>query len=156
GSRFTVFLSKLCVILFATILYYGFVMISLVIGSVLMNVMLPDGLAGVNLVQGALMQSFFMQFGMPVTLSELVYELFFVVMMFSILSTFVMLDRSKKIWGMVMGALYGIGTIVLFLFTKSLFLYQDEVFFVNWAFVLGVTIVSTLLSAYLLNKKVSI
>lgn len=156
GSRFTIFLSKLCVIVVSIVLYYGFVMFSLVLGAILMNVILPAGLAGENLLQGAMMQSSVLPFAIPNTMGQLAYELVFVVMIFSILSTFVMLDRSKRIFGMIMGALYGIATVALFIYTKTLFLFQDEVFYVNWTFVLGITLISTLLSAYLLDKKVTI
>ncbi|MGL4374043.1 MAG: hypothetical protein ACRCS6_09690, partial [Turicibacter sp.] len=49
GSRFTIFLSKLAVILLAVMLFYGFVLINLGIGELLMNVILPKGLVGSEL-----------------------------------------------------------------------------------------------------------
>lgn len=157
GSRFTIFLSKLCVIVSSIILYYGFVLLSLVLGTTLMHVLLPEGLVGENLLQGALLQQrSILQHAIPTTMAQLAYELSFVVMMFSILSTFVLFDRSKRIFGMIMGALYGIATVALFIYINTLFLFQDEVFYANWAFVIGTTLISILLSAYLLEKKVTI
>ena len=76
--------------------------------------------------------------------------------MFSLISVFVLCDRSKKIFGLIAGAIFGIANIALFIYTKTLYLYIDERFFVDYGFVFGMSTVSILICAWLLNKKVSI
>lgn len=156
GQRTSILLSKLIVIILSVFVFYAVVLLNLGIGSVLLNTLLPDGLTGEHLVQGALLQSQFINFVLPLTLTDFIYKLLFVILMFGLISVFVLSDRSKKIFGIIFGILYGIANIAVFLYTKSLFLFVDERFFVNFGFVLIGTVLSYSISTWLLNKKVSI
>lgn len=156
GNRLSILLSKLIVIILSVCVFYAIVLIDLGIGSLLMNMLLPEGIVGNHLVQGALSQSQFISFVLPLTMTDFIYKFMFVLLMFGIISVFVLSDRSKKIFGILFGILYGIANIAVFLYTKSLFLFIDERFMVNFGFVLIGTVLSYGISAWLLNKKVSI
>ena len=157
GSRLRIFFSKLTVFLLIFVSYYGLILLNLYIGGIMMGYVLPDNTVADNLVQNALLYSMFIPYAIPVSLNSLVFNLAFIVMMFAILSVFVLLDRSKKVWGMIGGLIYVIGSIVLFFYINiGLYLFTTERVQINWAFV-GVFLVgSTLISYYLLKKKVSI
>ena len=75
---------------------------------------------------------------------------------FSLISVFVLCDRSKKIFGLIAGVIFGIANIALFIYTKTLYLYIDERFFVDYGFVFGMSAISIFICGWLLNKKVSI
>ena len=156
GQRFTIFLSKLIVILFSFFVFYGVILINLVIGSLLMNTLLPDGIVANQLIQNLVQKSDLVAMILPLSISDFIYKIAFIVLMFSLISVFVLCDRSKKIFGLIAGAAFGIANIALFVYTKTLYLYVDERFLVNYGFVFGMSTISILICAWLLNKKVSI
>lgn len=156
GQRTSILLSKLVVIILSVFVFYAIVLLDLGLGSILMNSLLPEGVVGEHLVQGALLQSQFINFVLPLTITDFIYKLLFVILMFGLISVFVLSDRSKRIFGIIFGTLYGIINIAIFLYTKSLFLFVDERFIVNFGFVLIASVLSYGISTWLLNKKVSI
>lgn len=156
GSRFRIFLSKLIVFLFIFIGYYGVILINLLLSSQVMNLLLPKGAAADHLVQNFLLHSQFIGYVIPTNLSALVYQVSFIIMIFSILSVFVLLDRSKRILGMLLGFLYVTGSMALFIYLNTLELYTSEKALADWAFSATFILLSTLLSYYLLKRKVSI
>lgn len=156
GNRFRIFLSKLIVFLFIFLAYYGVILINLLISSQLMKFMLPDQATAENLVQNFLINSQFVGYVMPTSLSTLLYQIAFIVMIFSILSVFVLLDRSKRILGMITGFIYVAASIVLFIYLNTQELYTSEKLMANWAFSAAYILVSMAISYYLLKRKVSI
>ena len=103
GQRTSILLSKLIVIILSVFVYYAIVLLNLGIGSLLLNTLLPDGLTGKHLVQGALLQSQFINFVLPLTMTDFIYKLLFVILMFGLISVFVLSDRSKRIFGIIFG-----------------------------------------------------
>lgn len=156
GNRFTIVLSKLIVIVFSMFTYCGVILLNLLIGSALLNGILPEGIVADNLIQGLLSQSELIGFLLPLTMNDFFYRLAFIILMFGIITVFVFLDRSKRIFGFIFGAIYGIANVALFIYTQTIFLFVDERFFVNWGFVLGMSMLSYGISYWLLQKKVSI
>ncbi|MGM9988687.1 MAG: hypothetical protein ACI35O_15895 [Bacillaceae bacterium] len=156
GSRLRIFTSKLTVFVLSFIAYYAVVIINLYIGTLLMKGFLPEGAVAENLMKNALTMSELLSIAFPVSLYEFFYKMAFLVMMFSILSVFVLMDRSKRIWGMVAGAVYGALTVAVFIYTKTWFLYTSERVMVDWTFVAIVLVLSMVQVVYLLKKKVSI
>ena len=102
GQRTSILLSKLIVIILSVFVYYAIVLLNLGIGSLLLNTLLPDGLTGKHLVQGALLQSQFINFVLPLTMTDFIYKLLFVILMFGLISVFVLSDRSKRIFGIIL------------------------------------------------------
>lgn len=156
GSRFRIFMSKLTVFLFIFMSFYGVVLLCLFISGVQMRFMLPEQAVANHLVQNFILHSQMISYILPIGLNNLIYQLAFIVMIFTILSVFVLLDRSKKVWGMITGLFYVIGSMVLFFYMSRLDLYTNERVLVDWAFTGFFLIVSTAISYYLLKKKVSI
>ena len=156
GQRFSIFLSKLVVILLSVFCFYGVILINLSIGALLMNALLLDGTVANQLMTTMLQKSYFIGMILPLSISDFIYKIAFIILMFSLISVFVLCDRSKKIFGLIAGAIFGIANIALFIYTKTLYLYMDERFFVDYGFVFGMSTVSILICAWLLNKKVSI
>ncbi len=156
GQRFSIFLSKLVVIIVSMFIFYGVVLLNLGLGSLLMHAILPEGIVAPNLIQGTLLQSEYIAMILPLTIGDFLYKTLFVILMFNLISLFVLADRSKRILGLVLGTIYGIANVVIFVYTKTLFLFIDERFFVNWGFVIITAALSMAISAWLLNKKVSI
>ncbi|MEO4054631.1 hypothetical protein [Solibacillus sp. CAU 1738] len=156
GSRFRIFTSKLVVFLLIFVTYYGIVLLNLFISSFLVKFILPEQIIASDLVQNYILHSQFLPFVIPVSGGSLLFNLAFLIMMFSILSVFVLWDRSKRIWGMIGGFIYMGSTVVVFFYLNTLDLYTSEISIVNWAFTLCVLTISTAFSYYLLKKKVSI
>ncbi len=156
GNRFSIVLSKLIVILCSILTYCGVILLNVFIGSALLNFIMPEGIVADNLIHGLLSQSELFGFLLPLTLGDFLYRLAFIVLMFGIITVFVFLDRSKRIFGFILGGIYGIANIALFIYTQTLFLFVDERFFVDWGFVLGMNLLSYGISYWLLHKKVSI
>ena len=121
-----------------------------------MNALLLDGTVANQLMTTMLQKSYFIGMILPLSISDFIYKIAFIILMFSLISVFVLCDRSKKIFGLIAGAIFGIANIALFIYTKTLYLYIDERFFVDYGFVFGISTVSILICAWLLNKKVSI
>lgn len=156
GSRFRIFASKLVVFMFIFIAYYGIVLLNIFLSSFVVKFILPEEILAGNLVQNFILHSQILPFIIPVSGATLLFNLTFLVMMFAILSVFVLWDRSKRIWGMVGGFIYMSSTIVVFFYLNTLELYTSERTLVNWAFTITVLALSTAISFYLLKKKVSI
>ena len=136
--------------------FYGVVLVNLLLSSLMMNLVLPEQIVSAHLVQNVILHSEILPFVLPVSLSALLYKLAFIVMIFAILSVFVLMDRSRKIWGMVCGFIYTVVYMAIFVYIMRLELFTSERVLVNWLFV-GITLmISVVISYYLLKKKVSI
>lgn len=156
GSRFRIFTSKLVAFLFIFVTYYGIVLLNLFLSSFIVKFILPDQIIASDLVQNYILHSQLLPFVIPVSGASLLFNIAFLIMMFSILSVFVLWDRSKRIWGMIGGFIFMGSTVAVFFYLNTLDLYTSEKTIVNWAFTLCVLAISTSFSHYLLKKKVSI
>ncbi|MGL4820099.1 MAG: hypothetical protein ACRC5C_08970 [Bacilli bacterium] len=156
GSRLQVLGSKLAALTLVFVSYYLFVLVNLYIGGLLMSGLLDAALVGENLVQNALQQSLMMSFILPGNIADLAYKFAFGVMMMLIMTTFVMMDRSKRVIGALVGVVFGASTVVVFFYLNTLHLFADEFPIVMWGFVGIVSAVCLAISTYLLQKKVSI
>jgi len=151
-------LSKLIVILIAVITFYGVIMLNFLIGDVMMRVMMPEGLVASGNVREVLASAQFagLGFSFPMSATHLIYHLLFATVGFSVITTWVMLDRSKRIIGFITGLIYAIGAVAVWMRILTMFLFYDERILVDWAFVLIVNVLSLAISWYLINKKVTI
>ena len=156
GSRFRIFASKLTVFLFIFLSYYAVVFINLYLSTIQMSIILPEQVIASHLIENFALHSQFISYVLPIGISAIGYKLLFIMMIFSILSVFVLLDRSKKIWGMITGLVYIIGSMVLFFYIITLDLYTTEKLLADWSFAGILFLLSTAISYYLLKKKVSI
>ena len=156
GHRFFIFLSKLVVILLSFFIFYGVILLNLGVGSLLMTTILPKGTVTDLLISGVMQQSQLIGMILPLSIGDFIYKIAFIILMFSLISVFVLCDRSKKIVGLIAGIIFVIANIALFIYTKTLYLYFDERLFVNYGFVFGMSAISIFICGWLLNKKVSI
>ena len=158
GSRYTILLSKLITVLFASFIFYGAILLSLVLGGLVTRFVLPTGIFEFTPISSVLAQStsFGLGFSLPLTFVDFIYKLFFVTVAFSGISVWVLSDRSKKIWGFIFGGAYCILIASIYIRTLTVFLFFDERFIVDWGFVLGASALNLALSYVLLNKKISI
>jgi len=158
GPRFTILLSKLLTVLGASFIFYGAVLLSLGLGGIIANFVLPDGIFVFTPITSVMAQATPLGFGFsfPLTFIDFIYKIFFVTVGFSGISVWVLSDRSKKIFGGIFGLLYCIILANLYIRTLTTFLFYDERFLVDWGFVLGACVVNLALSYFLLNKKISI
>ena len=157
GSRFTILISKLITVIAATWIFYGVVLINLWIGGVVLRLVLPDGAVADGLVRGVILNgNTALAFIFPLSLIDFMYKIFFVMVAFSGITVVVLMDRSKKILGFILGLVYCILVTVVYSRTQSMFLFFDERPLVDWSFVILASALSLLISYLLLNKKVSI
>lgn len=80
-----------------------------------------------------------------------------------VVSTAILLERSYKIKGMVMGGCYAALILLLFavpyllqVFNSSYYLFSSEIFWISIGLTVIISIVSILISHHLLNKKVTV
>lgn len=156
GSRMKIFFSKMIPFAIGIILFNGTLLLSLFIDVILMQQLLPSGASITNLLQDAILNSMFMEMLFPKSITEFLYLLCFAIMMFTIMSVFVLMDRSRRIFGAIGGFIYGIATIAVFVYYKTLPLFTMERIYADWIFVIVITSLSTAISYYLLKKKISI
>ncbi|MGL4522714.1 MAG: hypothetical protein ACRCWQ_09215 [Bacilli bacterium] len=156
GNRLQVLGSKVIAMVLSLISFYFFVLFNLFIGSQLMQILLDKALVSKNLIVGALQQSMMLQFIVPSDPLQLLYKFAFGVMMIAIITTFVLLDRSRRIFGAIAGCIFGASTVSIFMYIQMLHLFYDERPLVEWGFVGIVTLLCGVLSTYLLQKKISI
>ncbi|MFS0784549.1 hypothetical protein [Bacillus sp. 1P06AnD] len=156
GSRLRIYFSKLLVFLFVFFTFYGIVLLNLYIGTLVMKTILPAEAIDGQLIKTTLIHSEIITFLLPVSIGTLLYKASFLIMMFCMLSVFVLWDRSKRIWGLIGGLVFIVASIVLFFYMNSLYLYTTESIQLNWAFTLVFLVGSFLAGFYLLKKKVSI
>ena len=149
---------KLVVVLTAVIIFYGTIMLNLLIGDIMMRIMLPDGLVASGNVRGVLANANFMGLGFsfPMSFVHLLYHLLFVIVGFSTITVWVMLDRSQKIWGFIVGLSYAFSVASVWIILLMVFMFYDERIFADWGFVIIFNLVNLLLGCWLINKKVSI
>ena len=156
--RFRHILSKLTVLLIGVIIFYGMIMLNLLIGDIMMRMMMPDGLVASNNVRDVLASAQFVGLGFSVPMSalHLIYHLLFATVGFSVITVWIMLDRSKRVLGFIAGLIYAIGAATVWIRILDMFLFYDERIFVDWGFVLIVNVLSLAISWWLINKKVTI
>ena len=156
GHRFSILLSKVVVILGSFFTYYGVILLNLGIGALLMKSILPEGTVNHHLLSQMLSQSYYIEMILPLSIRDFIYKTLFIILMFSLISVFVLCDRSKKVIGIIAGTIFGMMNIILYVYTQTLNLFFDERFFVNYGFVIGASVISLFICYWLLNKKVSI
>lgn len=158
GSRFTILISKLITVIGATFVFYGVILLNLFIGDMMLRIIMPDGLVTANGIASVLSQatSGGLGFAFPLSFSNLIYKIFFVMIAFTGISVWVLLNRSKKILGFILGGAFCIFLGILYIHTQTMFLFFDERPLVDWGFALGANAVNLLISYVLLNKTVSI
>ncbi len=156
GSRMRIFFSKLLPFTMAIMIFNGLLLVCLQIDTWMMQAILPEGSYVDHLFQDGLFNSIMMSLLFSQGLADFLYQICFAMMMFTIMSVFVLLDRSKRIFGAMVGFIYGISTIVIFVYYKTLPLYTTEKIMADWAFVVFITLLSTGISYFLLKKKISI
>ncbi|MCL1949373.1 MAG: hypothetical protein FWF59_06550 [Turicibacter sp.] len=156
GPRFTILISKLITIILGAFIYIGSLIINLGIGAVMLRNIMPRGLIGDNLINSALSSDRFLGVVLPTTPVAFAYRFLFFILMFSMISVFVLSHHSKRIWGFVLGIIYFIAMITIFVWTQNLFLFVDERPWVDFGFVIGGSLISFAISYWLINKKVTI
>jgi len=156
--RFKLILSKLTVLLIAIVIFYGVVMLNLVIGNLMLHAMMPDGLVASGNIREVLANAQFAGLGFffPMSFVHLIYHLLFATVGFTVITTWVLLNRSKRILGFIAGLIYAIVAATVWIRILMMFLFYDERLLLDWTFVLVVNGLSLLISWYLINKKVTI
>jgi len=158
GSRFTILLAKLLTVIGATFIFYGMILINLLIGWVILTFVLPDGIMATDPLGSVISQATKggLGFSFPLSFIDFIYKIFLVTVAFSGISVWVFSDRSKKIWGFILGGAYCIALASIYIGTQSMFLFFDERALIDWGFALGASALSLIISYALLNKTVSI
>ena len=157
GERFTISLAKLVTIVASTWIFYGIILINLFIGAIIARTILPDGIMATNLIQGVLLSgNSMMAIVFPVSLSHFLYKTLFIVAIFNAISCWILMDRSKRIFGFIAGMAYCIALLAIFIRTQNMWLFYDERILVDWGFVLIANVMSLAINYFLINKKISI
>ena len=158
GPRFTIFLSKLAALLMASFIYYGMVLVSLLLGLLILNVRIPaEFLGSGNMVGEVLRTTDGIGIILPTSILNFLYRTVLFAAVFAAISVWVLCNRTaKKIIGFIAGMLYCMAMLWGLIYVQNLWLFVDERALADWAFALGAFLLSTLLSWWLLNKKISI
>ena len=156
GSRLKIFFSKLLVTVFSVFCFYGLILFILWILSFVMTLVFPKELIAPQPLTSLLHYSNSIGLVLPLSMGDFIYKLGFIILMFSLISFFVLCDRSKKVIGIICGGAFLLANIALFLYTKTLYLYMDERLIVDYGFVFVMSALTMGLCTWLINKKVSI
>lgn len=156
GSRFKLFLSKLIVTVFSVFCFYGVILLNLGALSFITTLVFPKELIADQPVTSLLQYSNSINLILPLSIGDFICKIGFIILMFSLISFFVLCDRSKKVIGIICGGAFLLANIALFFYTKTLYLYMDERLVVDYGFVFVMNALTMGLCTWLINKKVSI
>ena len=106
GSRLKIFFSK----------FYGLILFILWILSFVMTLVFPKELIAPQPVTSLLHYSNSIGLVLPLSMGDFIYKLGFIILMFSLISFFVLCDRSKKVIGIICGGAFLLANIALFLY----------------------------------------
>ena len=156
GSRFKLFLSKLIVTVFSVFCFYGVILLNLGALSFITTLVFPKELIADQPVTSLLQYSNSINLILPLSIGDFIHKIGFIILMFSLISFFVLCDRSKKVIGIICGGAFLLANIALFFYTKTLYLYMDERLVVDYGFAFVMNALTMGLCTWLINKKVSI
>ena len=72
-----------------------------------MKSILPEGTVNHHLLSQMLSQSYYIEMILPLSIRDFIYKTLFIILMFSLISVFVLCDRSKKVIGIIAGTIFG-------------------------------------------------
>jgi len=157
APRLRILATKLLIVVIGSWLFFGMILINLGFGSLIMNIVMGNALVGSNLISSFLQHAhWILSFALPTSIVHLVFHSFFTIAVFSAMTAWVLLTKSFKWIGGIVGFVYCVATLVIYIITQTMWLFYDERIFVEWAFVLGSCIISFLLNWWLINKKISV
>jgi len=158
GSRLRILATKTVAIIVTSWLYYGLIIVNLLIGEFMMNIIFTDGLVGNNLVA-----QYFRYATQPLniiapdSLGSFVQMTLFTVAIFLTMTVWILLIKSFRLRGGLVGFVYSTGVLAVYIYTHFvLWLFADERILVEWGFLFGVVGLGLGLSWWLLNKKISV
>jgi len=157
APRIRILATKLLATVITSWLFFGMILINLALGSLIMRIILGNALVGNALVAGYLQNAHWMlSFALPASLTHFIYQTFFTIAIFSTMTAWVLLTKSFKWVGGIVGFAFSVATLVVFIYTQTMWLFYDERIIVEWAFVLVSCVVSLLLNWWLISKRVSV
>ena len=158
GSRLRILATKTVAVIVTSWLYYGLVVVNLFIGQIIMNLIFTTGLVGDNLVAEYLRHvTFPLDIIMPSSFGTFVQLTLFTVAIFLTMTVWIMLIKSFRWVGDLIGFIYSAGILAIYIYTHFvLWLFADERILVEWGFLFGSIAISFGISRWLLNKKISV
>lgn len=157
APRLRILASKLLVVVITSWLFFGMVLINLAIGSLIMNIVFTRGLVGSNLISSFLQNAhWLLALAVPASFLHFIYHTLFTIAIFLAMTAWVLLTKSFKWLGGIIGFIYCLSTLIIYIITQSMWLFYDERILVEWAFVLGSCLISFVLNYWLINKKISV
>jgi hypothetical protein len=156
SSRINIIISKLIAIILVSFIYYGVVLLSLFLGSLISQFVLSSELyPSLNIVNDHLLTT--IQILVPLNPIALVYNTLFVSAVFLSISVFVLFNRSpRKVAGSLIGLIYCIIMLFILIMTKQLWLFSDERMIVDFAYVIASCLISFLISRLLIKNLVTV
>jgi hypothetical protein len=156
GSRISIILSKWISIIIATLIYFGIIIASIYIGVFMMNQILPNEIFNSMNISDILVLTELNSL-LPINIQNLSYDLLFASALFLGISVIVLLNRtSKKILGTIIGSIYCIVLLVMFIITKQLWLFTDERLIVDFAYITWNCLLSFLIARLVIKRNISI
>ena len=157
APRIRILLTKTVAIIVTSWLYYGLVLVNLAITGVIMRLIFADGLVADNLLRGYL-QNLGMPLNLvfPTSILNFVQLTLFTVAIFLTMTVWILLIKSFKWVGGIIGLIYSVGMLALYIYTQAIWLFHDERMIIDWSFVIGSVVLGLVLSWWLLNKKISV
>jgi len=157
APRLRILATKLLVVVVISWLFFGMILINLAIGAFIMNVVFENGLVGNALIPGYLQNAhWILALALPASFTHFIYQTFFTIAIFSAMTGWVLLTKSFKWLGGVIGLIYCIATLSTYIYTQMLWLFYDERILVDWIFVLASCLISFALNWWLLEKRISV
>jgi len=157
APRLRILATKLLVTLVISWLFFGMVLINLAIGGLIMNIILGSALVDSNLISGFLQNANWMlSLALPSSFTHFIYHTLFTIAIFCAMTTWVLLAKSFKWSGGIIGFIYCFANLVIYIYIQTLWLFYDERIIIEWAFVLTSCVISFLLNWWLITKKISV
>jgi len=157
APRIRILAVKLLVTVFCSWLFFGMILIILGIGSLMMNVIMGSSLVASNQIATYLQNAnWALSIALPTTFTHFLYHTIFTITIFLAMTAWVLLTKSFKWLGGVIGFIYCVANLIIFIRIQTMWLFYDERILIEWTFVIGSCLISFLLNYWLINKTISV
>jgi hypothetical protein len=151
NNKFAIYISKVMTIV---VMIYGVIMTQIL--SWIIDANIIKMLCNIDMYQikHAILNSQSVHLIQPYLLDFIMIDVIGVILAVLVIFTAIMIQRSFKIKGMVLGIIYTLASIVIYVFLIRYAGYSDKILVLHSIYYIALFTISTTLSYYLINKKI--
>lgn len=151
NNKFAIYISKAMAIV---VMIYGVIMTQILSWIIDANIIKMLCNIDIYQIKYAILNSRSRHLIQPYLLDFIMIDVIGVILAVLVIFTAIMIQRSFKIKGMVLGIIYTLASIVIYVFLIPYAGYSDKILVLHSIYYIALFTISTTLSYYLINKKI--